>query len=288
MNDFDTNSLRLVVDSSSNVPSELLAQFNMIQVNALVLFGNDQYELNRDIDLEYFLEMLSTRPEHPTTSQPSPIQFQVAFEEAFAAGAEQVLCMVISAKLSGTYNSAVLAAREFPEGSVEVWDTNGASIYSGLQAIHAGQLLQLQMNREQIVERMEEVRDSTWGFFTTRDLEYLARSGRVTNLQKNMASMLSLQPILTISDGLVIPVGRIRGRAKAKRDLLNRLAKDLGSGPCVIAVSHASSEDEAEELLEATQSRLDVRTSYIVHLDPALTALGGPGTLGLVGHRTAR
>lgn len=288
MKPLDAPPLRLVVDSSSSVPSELQTQFNMIQVNALVLFGNDQYELNKDIDIESFLEMLSNRPEHPTTSQPSPQQFKDAFGKAFAEGAEQVLCVVISTKLSGTYNSALLAANDFPEGAIKVWDTNGASIYSGLQGILAGQLLHQGMNRDQVVNRLEEVRDGTHGYFTTRDLEFLARSGRVTNLQKNMASMLSLQPILTISDGLVVPVARIRGRTKAKNDLLKRLAQDLGSESCVLAVTHASSEDEALDLEAAFRARLDVKDSYLVRLDPALTALGGPGTLGVVGHPTAK
>ncbi len=280
-----SNSIRLVVDSSSNVPREVQNRYGMIEVNTLVLFGNDQYELNREIDIESFLEMLASRPEHPTTSQPTPKQFQAAYAMAFAEGASQVLCIVISAKLSGTYNSAVLAAREFPQGAVEVWDTKGVSFSSGLQAIRAGQLIGHHIDRNQVLSRLEEVRDITTGFFTAKDLEFLARSGRVTNFQKNMANMLSLQPILAISEGLVVPVAKTRGRAKAKKELLRRLAADLGQDPCVIGVGHASAEDEAQELLKTIESSLDVKSSYLIRLDPALTALGGPGTLGVVGHR---
>ncbi len=280
-----TNSIRLVVDSSSNVPRELQNKYSMIEVNTLVLFGNDQYELNREIDIESFLEMLATRPEHPTTSQPTPNQFQAAYAKAFAEGASQVLCIVVSAKLSGTYNSAVLAAREFPEGAVEVWDTKGVSFSSGLQAIRAAQLLSHPIDRNQVLSGLEEVRDETTGFFTAKDLEFLARSGRVTSFQKNMANMLSLQPILSISNGLVVPVAKARGRAKAKKELLRRLAADLGKDPCVIGVGHASAEEEAQELLTTIESSMDVKTSYLIRLDPALTALGGPGTLGVVGHR---
>ncbi len=285
MNVGDAHAIRLVVDTSSNVPRALQAAHNMIEVNALVLFGSDQYELNKDIDIDQFLALLETRPEHPTTSQPSPRQFQEAYAQAFDEGAKQVLCLVVSAQLSGTYNSAVLAAREFSEGAVTVWDTKGASISSGLQAIVAGQLLRQHMSRDQIVGRLEEVRDGTAAFFTTKDLEYLARSGRVSNMQKNIGSMLSLVPILSVSDGLVQPVARVRGRAKAKKELLNRLTSRLDAGPCVIAVTHAEAEAEAHELLAAARERLEVRESYVIRLDPALTALGGPGTLGVAGQR---
>ena len=288
MNVGDTQAIRLVVDTSSNVPREIQAEHNMIEVNTLVLFGSDQYELNKDIDIDQFLTLLDTRPEHPTTSQPSPRQFQDAYAQAFDEGADQVLCLVVSAQLSGTYNSAVLAAREFPEGAVKVWDTKGASISSGLQAIMAGQLLRRHMSRDQIVGRLEEVRDSTAAFFTTKDLEYLARSGRVSNMQKNIGSMLSLVPILSVRDGLVVPVARVRGRVKAKRELLNRVADQLDAGPCVVAVTHAEVEAEAQELLAAAKARLDVRDSYLIRLDPALTALGGPGTLGMAGQHAIR
>jgi len=281
----DTRAIRLVVDTSSNVPRELQAEYDMIEVNTLVLFGSDQYELNKDIDIDQFLTLLDTRTEHPTTSQPSPRQFQDAYAQAFAEGADQVLCLVVSAQLSGTYNSAVLAAREFPEGAVEVWDTQGASISSGLQAILAGRLLRRHMSRDRIMNRLEEVRDGTAAFFTTKDLEYLARSGRVSNMQKNLGSMLRLVPILSVSDGLVVPVARVRGRAKAKQELLNRLAARLEAEPCGVAVTRAAAEAEAEALLGAAKSRLDGRNDYLIRLDPALTALGGPGTLGLAGQR---
>ncbi len=279
----DTSAVRLVVDTSSNVPREIQVAHDIIEVNTLVLFGSDQYELNKDIDIDQFLALLENRPEHPTTSQPAPQQFHDAYAKAFAEGASRVLCLVVSAKLSGTYNSATLAAREFPAGDVTVWDTQGASIASGLQAIAAARLLREGTPWDSMMNRLKDLRESTAAFFTTKDLDYLARSGRVSNMQKNIGSMLSLVPILSVHDGLVVAVARVRGRVKAKKELLHRLAGQLDTGPCVVAVTHAEAEAEAQELLAAAKAHLDVKESYLIRLDPALTALGGPGTLGMAG-----
>lgn len=279
--------LRLVVDTSSNVPPEALAAHDMIQVNTLVLFGDDQFELNRDIDIDSFLEMLAARPEHPTTSQPTPQQFQDAYRRAFDEGADEVLCIVVSSKLSGTFNSARVAAEAFPKDSVYVWDTRGASLSSGMHALEAATLAGQGWSRNVVLERLEALRDGSHAFFTTRSLEFLARSGRATNLQKNMANVLNLLPVLAVSDGLVVPVAKVRGRARAKRDMLNRIFRCLEDAECTVAVAHAEARDEAEELLAEMESRLNVRERHLARLDPALTALGGPGTLGLGGFRHA-
>lgn len=276
--------VRMVVDTSSNVPPNLLAQFNILEVPTTVHFGSDDYQLNRDIDLPKFFELLQTRPEHPTTSQPAPALFAEAYRQAVADGAEEILVVVVSSELSGTWNSARLAIGEVPEADIELWDSRFVSISSGLQAIAAAQFLEAGGARQDAIARMGEVRSGLSTYLTVENLDALARSGRVGGLQKNMGNMLNLKPILTVVDGKVIPVAKARGRRKAVSELLKRTAADHGDQPVVVAVSHAKVPDEADELLEKARSLLNVDTAHIVELDPVIVALAGIGTLGLAAY----
>lgn len=276
--------VRMVVDTSSNVPPNLLAQFNILEVPTTVHFGSDDYQLNRDIDLPKFFELLQTRPEHPTTSQPAPALFAEAYRQAVADGAEEILVVVVSSELSGTWNSARLAIGEVPEADIELWDSRFVSISSGLQAIAAAQFLEAGGARQDAIARMEEVRSGLSTYLTVDNLDALARSGRVGGLQKNMGNMLNLKPILTVVDGKVIPVAKARGRRKAVSELLKRTVADHGDRPVAVAVSHAKVPDEADELLEKARSLLNVDTAHIVELDPVIVALAGIGTLGIAAH----
>ncbi|MCE2466980.1 MAG: DegV family protein [Caldilineaceae bacterium] len=276
--------VRMVVDTSSSMPPDLLAQFNILEVPTTVHFGSDDYQLNRDIDLPKFFELLQTRPEHPTTSQPAPALFAEAYRQAVADGAEEILVVVVSSELSGTWNSARLAIGEVPEADIELWDSRFVSISSGLQAIAAAQFLATGGARQDAIALLGEVQSGLSTYLTVDNLDALARSGRVGGLQKNMGNMLNLKPILTVVDGKVIPVAKARGRRKAVSELLKRTVADQGDRPVVVAVSHAKVPDEADELLEKARSLLTVDTAHIVELDPVIVALAGIGTLGIAAY----
>lgn len=281
----ENTTVRLVVDTSSNVPEELLQQHRMIEVATSVLFGTDEFRLKRDIDLEQFYRELERRPEHPTTSQPTPQQFTEAYAQALAEGAATVLCIVVSSKLSGTFNSARLAAEEFDEGTVQVWDSQGVSMTSGLQALAAANLLAQGHSLTDCLRQLADLRTGIQGYLTVENLDTLARSGRVSALQKNMGNVLNLKPILSVEEGAVIPVGKARGREKAKRDIIARMQQAMGEDPAVVAVSHADAAEEAAAFLDQVQNQLQVAESHLMELDPAIVALGGKGILGLAGYK---
>ena len=272
---------RVVVDTSSSVPSSLLKELNLIEVPTTVHFGSDDFQLNRDIDLPKFFELLATRPEHPTTSQPAPTLFEDAYNEALADGAQEVLVVVVSAELSGTWNSARIAIGEVSGGDIELWDSRAVSISSGLQAIAASAAMQGGASRQEAIDLMGRIQSSMSTFLTVENLDALARSGRVSGLQKNMGNMLNLKPVLTLQDGKVIPIAKVRGRRKAINELLNRSAAAYGEEKVVVAVSHAKAPEEAQALLDQACDRMTVETSYIVELDPVIVALAGIGTLGI-------
>ena len=116
------------------------------------------------------------------------------------------------------------------------------------------------------------------------NLDALARSGRVSALQKGMGNMLNLKPVLAAQQGLVVPVAKARGRQKAKAEILRRLHATFGQAPVFLAASHANVPEEAQAFLQAACERLRVADSLVTEMDPAIAALAGAGTLGLAGY----
>jgi DegV family protein with EDD domain len=280
----DNQRTRLVVDSSSNVPPDLLAHHRMIEVPTLVNFGTQSYRNNIDLSAEAFYARLATGDQIPTTSQPPPAFFAEAYRQAFADGAEQIMVCTVSAKFSGTFNSAVKAAEEFGTEKFILWDTDSASIGSGWQAIVAARLIEGTVDRETLLAHLAQLRQHTTGYVTVETLKYAARSGRLSNFQAGLGDLLQVKAILEVVHGRFAPIGRVRGRARSLREIVDRFRADVGERPANAAVAHANAPAEAQSVAADAQVRLNVRELFIVDLGPAIASLAGPGTLAILGH----
>jgi len=284
----DNKRMRIVIDSSSNVPPALLAEYQMLEVPTLVNFGTDSFRNNIDLSSEAFYARFAQSTTIPTTSQPPPKFFADAYRQAFAEGAEQIIVFTVSAKLSGTFNSAQMATQEFAEaaeaGCFTVWDTASASIGGGWQAIVAARLLADGIDRPTLLARLEQVRSATIGYATLETLKYAAQSGRVSNLQAGIGDLLQVKPVMEVIQGRFAPVGRVRGRKRALRDMLERFHAAVGDRPVNVAVAHANVGGEAAELAREAGALLNVQELHIVDIGPAIAVLTGPGTLALLGH----
>lgn len=272
---------RLVVDTSSSVPASLIDEFRMIEVAAVVNFGTESYLIHHELSLPQFYEKLVQSPHHPTTSQPSPRQFADAYRRAFAEGAEQVLVITVSSRLSGTFSSARLASEEFDPGSVVVWDSLGASIASGFQAIAAARSLASGQEMPQVLAYLEKVRSSLRSFLTVETLHFLARSGRVSNLRAGVGDFLQIKPIMALTEGEINHIGQARGRNRSKQTLIDHMVQDFGERPLALAVIHANCAQEAVEFGQQCASALTIKEQLLVEVDPAIAALGGPGLLAI-------
>ncbi len=177
----DLPLIRVVVDSSSNVPVAVQARHHMIEVPALVNFGAESYRNNVEMSVDEFYVRFAAAPELPTTSQPPPQLFADAYRQALAEGAQHIFVCTVSAKLSGTYSSAVMAAQDVGAERVTVWDGDSASMGSGWQAIEAARRIEAGDSLEAMLAHVSQVRSQTLGYVTVETLRYLARSGRVSN-----------------------------------------------------------------------------------------------------------
>jgi DegV family protein with EDD domain len=259
----------------------------MIEVPTLVNFGTESYRNNVDLSADEFYARVAETGQMPTTSQPPPSFFVDAYQQAFAAGAEHILVFTASAKFSGTFNSAQTAAQELGNERFTLWDTDSASMGSGWQALVAARMIEDGVERATLVDHLTRIRAVTTGYATVETLKYAARSGRLSNFQAGLGDMLQVKAVLEVVQGRFAPVGRVRGRLRSLRDIVERFRTDVGDQPVNVAVAHANAVEEAARVAEDAQARLQVREMHVVEIGPAIATLAGPGIIAIIGHPVA-
>jgi len=269
----------LVLDSTADFPDAQIRFPNMRVVPLYVRFGEESFRDYVELDPHGFYERLRTAPELPTTSQPTPQDFVSTYHAL--AGYERIYSLHISSKLSGTFQSATLAAAD--EGDrVRLVDTESASVGIGMLALSIHELLERGTTDEEIESLVEAHRERAGILFTVDTLEFLAKGGRIGRGKALMGSLLNVKPILAIEDGEVVPVTRARGRARAFEEFRKRFEAATTDGPGLgIGIAHAEAEEAAAQLREIV---LATRPQAVVKLFTSLGAVvgthAGPGTIG--------
>ena len=227
----------IVLDSTADFPDAQIRFPNMRVVPLYVRFGEESFRDYVELDPHDFYARLKTAPELPTTSQPTPQDFLTVYHAL--AGYERIYSLHISAKLSGTFQSASLAATE--EGDrIRLVDSESASVGIAMLAIGIQELLARGTTDEEIEALIERYRERSGILFTVDTLEFLAKGGRIGRGKALMGSLLNVKPILAIDDGEVHPVTRARGRAKAFDEFRKRFEEATTDGPGLsVAIAHA-------------------------------------------------
>jgi DegV family protein with EDD domain len=275
--------VRVVTDSNTSVPDEYLARLGIGEALSTVNFGHESYLAKAELALDAFYERLEAADELPTTSQPTPKQFVAAYKRMAAEGADEIVAVCVSSALSGTFNSAVIAAEMAPV-PVHVWDTRHVSMAAGWLAIEAAESARDGCDSQTILEKLAGIRDRIYMAFTPANLRYIVASGRVPRLRGAVGDLLNIKPILTTVDGLLEPVALVRSQRRAVEQMLERLAAVLGDRPARLALGHCRAPAEADRLWEAVRTRINVVECVQFDLGVVLASLGGPGLLGLGGY----
>ena len=270
----------IVLDSTADFPDAQERFPNWRVVPLYVRFGADSYRDYVDIGPAEFYERLRTAEELPTTSQPTPQDFAAAYEEL--AGLERVLVLTVSAKLSGTYASAQQAADE-TGGRVRVIDTATASAAIAMLGMAIQRRLEKGTTDEEIDELAARFKRDTGLVFTLDTLEYLAKGGRIGRAAGWAGQLLNIKPILTLADGEVLPLKRVRGNRKAIQEFANAFRDGTVDGPGLrVGIAHAEAPDRMAALEKLVrdvrpQAQIEVATT----LGPVVGTHAGPGTVGL-------
>jgi len=213
--------IRLIVDSATDLTPEIRKKVTTLPL--CIRFGDTEYLDGITISHKEFYERLIESDELPTTSQITPQTFEDAFAEAINCG-ETVIAITVSSKLSGTYQSAVIAASEFP-GKVYVLDSLNVAIGQGILVEHALSLIEKGMDAEAIVAELIEKRKDIRLLAMVDTLEYLKRGGRISKTVAFAGTMLSIKPVLCIDDGEISILGKARGSRQANNFLISEIQK---------------------------------------------------------------
>jgi fatty acid kinase fatty acid binding subunit len=278
--DLTAENTAIVLDSTADFPDAPERFPNWRVVPLYVLFGAQSYRDYVDIGPTDFYERLREAVELPTTSQPTPQDFAAAYDEL--AGYERILALSVSAKLSGTYESAQRAAAE-SGGRARVIDTETASAAIAMLALAIQRRLERGTTDDEIDELVARFKRESGLIFTLDTLEYLARGGRIGRAAGWAGQLLHIKPILTLADGEVLPLKRVRGNRKAIQEFAAAFDAGTEDGPGLrVGIAHA----EAPERMAALEGLVrDLRPSAEIEvattLGPVVGTHAGPGTVGL-------
>ncbi|MEE8473511.1 MAG: DegV family protein [Dehalococcoidia bacterium] len=272
-------AIKVITDSTADIPPALVQELGITIVPLYVHFGTETFRDRLDMEAEEFYQRLVRSQALPTTSAPSPGTFTEAYREA-AEGADGVLSIHLSAKLSATVSSALLARDEMGPGlRVEVVDSQSVSMGLGLLVIAAARAIRSGASLDEASELLRQAIPRTHVYALLDTLEYLKKGGRIGKAQALLGSLLNIKPLIAIRQGEVLPLERVRTRSRG----LQRL-KELAEGlpnPQGMAVLYTPSSQEAQTLAGQIKHLCPGGEIHMSTLSPVLGAHCGPGTIGL-------
>jgi DegV family protein with EDD domain len=278
--------IRIVTDSTCDIPAELLAQHRVTVVPVNIQFGQETYQEGVTLSRDDFYRKVDELNTIPTTSQPSLGQFQVAYRALSAEpDTDGLLSIHLTSQLSGTHGSAVVAAGQMSETPpIWVFDSLSGSMGLGFMVLEAARMAQANAGISAILERLEKLRERMHIYFSIDNLRFARMSGRVGMAQELLASLLQVKPMLTVKEGRLALLKRVRTRGQALRSLVDTLAEALSNLPAQVAVIHAQAPEAAEQLRAALATRLHTTKVIVGELSIGLAVHLGPGTVGVIGY----
>ena len=219
-------TVAIVTDAGSDLTPTQLREGKISQVPLTVAFGDRSYLCPDELAPEdFWLQLRAPSCPFPHTAAPSAGQFKRTFEEAFADGADGVVCVCLGDKISATLRSAQMARQMLADKPIEVVDSSSASMAIGSLALRGAKLAAGGASAAEVVERIERLRDHTTLFVALETLDYLRKGGRISHARAAIGGLLSVKPIITVDDGLVVAADQPRTRAKARERLMGLMTE---------------------------------------------------------------
>lgn len=275
--------IAVVTDSTADLPSEFVRRHGIHVIPLTVAFGERTYRDGIDLSADEFLRLLDESPVRPTTSQPSPDAFATLYRQ-LADTHDAVVSIHISAKLSGTVQSATIAARTVAdEIPVTVLDSDTATMGCGMLAITAATMAARDAPISAIKDRVTEEAAYMDIIFMVESLEALRRGGRIGRAAAMLGTVLDLKPILRLTQGEISPLERTRTRRRAIRDMVDYVKRQ--DGVRRICAVYTGQPDEARNLLREFDLLVPRDGMFVTTLGPVIATHVGPGVIGLIFER---
>ena len=277
------SKIAVVTDSTSWMPRDLLAKYNITMAPQLLIWGDQTLRDGIDIQPDEFYARIKTAKVMPTTSQVSIPTMESIFRERVEKGME-VIGIFVSSKLSGTIQSA-MQAREMMGAAgekVHVVDSQATAMAMGFQVLATARAIADGAKLADAIAVAEKARDHTGVYFAVDTLEFLHRGGRIGGAQRLLGTALNMKPVLALQDGRVEAIERIRTKSKAVDRVIEIvMEKTKGKSPIHLATLHANAPQEAKDLLERASKEMNPVEALFTEVSPVVGNHAGPGVVGL-------
>lgn len=274
--------VKIVTDSTADLPKELAAKYGITVVPLKVIFNDDEpLRDGVDIDTEQFYRRQVEKKEYSRTSQPTPAEFSKVYQELSLYG-DSIISIHLSSGLSGTCQSAQMAKEMLPGADIEVIDSKMASMGHGLIALEAARAAAEGKSKDEILGIVRHMIEGAMLYFIVDTLEYLARGGRIGKAQALLGNILSIKPVLYLKDGVVHPLEKIRGRAKAIERLSQIIEEKVGKRRVKCSLVHGMDPDGMKQLYQKIVPLLNCDEPVCSTLGAVIGTHTGPGVLGVI------
>ena len=272
-------AVKIVSDSTCDIARATAEELDITIVPAYVMIDDVAHRQGIDINPTQFYAQLESSTRLPSTSQPTPADFAERFEPLVSAG-DQIVCITVPQQLSGTYNSAMQASQQLPDGAVTVIDAGTASVGHMLQVIAAAEDASApDATLGSVVDAARARASQGFGYAMVDTLEYLQKGGRIGKAQAFMGSLLKVKPILKVADGEVLPVDRPRNLRRALQRV-EELMREHGPAS-KLGVAYTTDPGPAEEIRNRLSDLAPSDQTYTVQIGSAIGTHVGPGAIAV-------
>lgn len=276
--------LRIAMDTAGDLPEGWREDYQIDLIPINIIHEGKTYLQGIDLSYEDFYRLVETTDALPSTSQPTPYQF-TEFYRKIARPRDTILSIHVTEKLSGTMASARAAAEELKnELHIVPFDSASGTISMGMMAREAREMDNNGKSLDEILKRLEFIREKMELIFTVDTLKFAQMSGRIKHLQAALASLLNVKPIIELKDGIIEMGEKVRSRSKSIDKLVEKMKNKFGDQRVNIGVVHARDKAAGMDLLKRVIEQFNCTQAVLGELSISLAAHFGPGTLGVVGY----
>jgi len=273
--------MKIITDSTADLPRDLVQKYDIGIVPLTIHLGEKSWKDFYDIEPDEYCSLLKRSTNFPTTSQPSPQDFINAFTPSVTKG-DPVLCVNISSRLSGTYQSALLARSHFPDARIEVVDSLHGSMGLGLIILICAEEANKGTSFESVTDLARELTRKVETYFSVDSLEYLQRGGRIGKAHAFLGTLMKVKPLLHLVEGEVQPVEKIRTTERLLSRFVELVEKEAGEhSRILLSVADSGNNDVMTELLERFMKIPGLSLAYRGKIGGVITSHVGPGGLGI-------
>ncbi len=275
------SNIKIVCDSLSDIPKDLIEKYDIHTVPLTVLFDGVEYIDGVDITKDEFYSMLRNSTNLPKTSQATYTRFKDAFDKYLEQGKE-ILYIGGSSIASGTFQSAILAKGD-AKGTIHTFDTKNLSIGATLFVLRAAKMLEEGHSIDEILNTLELLKDEISVIFSVDTLEYLQKGGRVSMAKATIGNMLNIKPILGIKEGTVAPISQVRGKKQIISKMMDLVKESCGDDLSnkSIVLGYGDNKKEILDFEQKVREQLNPKEVIVVNVGSCICAHSGPGILGI-------